>query len=56
MQKELERTPLTLVLWAWDRAEDLRFLKPGQAEVAGLMATIQQKDFTDLSNSPPFIR
>ncbi len=29
----------TLVLWAWDRSEDLRFLKPGEAEVAGLMET-----------------
>ncbi len=42
--KELKRTPPTLVLWAWDRAEDLRFLKPGQAEVAGLMATFQLRD------------
>lgn len=33
-----------LVLWAWDRAEDFRFLQPGEAEVAGLMATIQLRD------------
>lgn len=32
--------PPKLVLWVWDRAEDLRFLKPGEAEVAALMATI----------------
>lgn len=28
-----------LTLWAWDRAEDLRFLKPGEADVAALLAT-----------------
>ena len=32
--------PETIVLWAWDRAEDLRFLKPGEAEVAALMRTL----------------
>lgn len=34
----------TLVLWAWDRYEDLRFLHRGEAEVAGLVATIQLKN------------
>lgn len=29
----------TLVLWAWDRSEDFRFLRAGEAEVAGLMET-----------------
>ncbi len=33
-----------MVLWAWDRYEDLRFLKPGEAEVAGLLVTIQMKN------------
>lgn len=33
-----------LILWAWDRAEDLRFLKPGDAEVAGLMETWRIRD------------
>lgn len=33
-----------LVLWAWDRAEDLRFLKPGEADVAAWMATISVKN------------
>ena len=32
--------PPKLILWAWDRAEDLRFLKRGQAEVAALMETL----------------
>jgi hypothetical protein len=32
--------PQTIVLWVWDRADDLRFLKPGEAEVAALMQTI----------------
>jgi hypothetical protein len=32
--------PPKIVLWVWDRAEDLRFLKPGEADVAALMATI----------------
>lgn len=32
-----------LVLWAWDRAEDLRFLKPGEAEVAAWMRTVVLK-------------
>jgi hypothetical protein len=41
----LERTEKpVLVLWAWDRAEDLRFLKPGEAEVAGLLATMYLRD------------
>ena len=35
------RSKPALVLWAWDRTEDLRFLKPGEAEVAALMATVQ---------------
>ena len=26
--------PRTIVLWVWDRADDLRFLQPGEAEVA----------------------
>jgi hypothetical protein len=30
-----------VVLWAWDRAEDLRFLRPGEAQVAALVATIE---------------
>ena len=32
-----------LVLWAWDRAEDLRFLKPGEVEVAAWMRTVVLK-------------
>jgi hypothetical protein len=32
--------PPKIVLWAWDRAEDLRFLRPGEAEVAALMRTL----------------
>lgn len=32
--------PPKFVLWAWDRAEDLRFLKPGEAEVAVLAGTL----------------
>jgi hypothetical protein len=31
----------TVVLWAWERPEDLRFLRPGDAEVAVLAATIR---------------
>ena len=34
------KPPATIILWAWDRAEDLRFLHPGEAEVAALMETI----------------
>jgi len=33
-----------VVLWAWERPEDLRFLKPGEAEVAVLAATIRLRD------------
>ena len=33
--------PDTIVLWAWERPEDLRFLEPGEAEVAVLAATIR---------------
>ena len=40
-QLPVRKTPPVLVLWAWDRYEDLRFLRPGEAEVAGLLATIQ---------------
>lgn len=29
-----------LILWAWDRLEDLTFLQPGEAELAGLLGTI----------------
>jgi hypothetical protein len=29
------------VLWAWERPEDLRFLKPGEADVAFLAQTLQ---------------
>lgn len=43
-QPAVKRVPPTLILWAWDRAEDLRFLKPAEAEVAGLMATIRLQD------------
>ncbi|MBM3764276.1 MAG: hypothetical protein FJW32_02705 [Acidobacteria bacterium] len=32
-----------LVLWAWDRAEDLRFLRQGEAEVAAWMRTVVLK-------------
>lgn len=32
--------PQTIILWVWDRADDLRFLKPGEAEVAALLQTI----------------
>lgn len=32
--------PKKIVLWAWDRAEDLRFLKPDEAAVAGLLQTM----------------
>lgn len=35
------KAPDTIVLWAWERPEDLRFLKPGQAEVGVLAATIR---------------
>src|SRR5258706_1359506 len=38
------RAKPTLVLWAWDRTEDLRFLKSGEAEVAGLMATVHLRN------------
>ncbi|MEK7404159.1 MAG: hypothetical protein AAB225_03545 [Acidobacteriota bacterium] len=38
------KPPQTIVLWAWDRAEDLRFLKPGEAEVAALMETLYLRD------------
>ena len=30
-----------VVLWAWERTEDFRFLRPGEAEVAYLARTIQ---------------
>ena len=33
--------PDTLILWAWERPEDLRFLEPDEAEVAVLAATIR---------------
>jgi hypothetical protein len=33
--------PETVVLWAWERPEDLRFLEPGEAEIAVLAATIR---------------
>jgi hypothetical protein len=32
--------PSKIILWVWDRADDLRFLKPGEAEVAALMQTM----------------
>lgn len=32
--------PDKIFLWVWDRADDLRFLHPGEAEVAALMQTI----------------
>lgn len=32
--------PKKIILWVWDRADDLRFLQPGEAEVAVLTATI----------------
>lgn len=32
--------PDKIILWVWDRADDLRFLKPGEAEVAALMRTL----------------
>lgn len=32
------------MLWVWDRADDLRFLKAGEAEVAALMATLYLRD------------
>lgn len=34
------KPPETIVLWAWDRAEDLRFLKLEEADVAVLAETI----------------
>lgn len=37
---EPPNTQPTFILWAWDRYEDLRFLKPGEAEVAALLETI----------------
>jgi len=33
--------PPTPVLWAWERPEDLRFLAPGEAEVAVLVGTLR---------------
>jgi hypothetical protein len=42
--QDTKRTKPTLVLWAWDRTEDLRFLKAGEAEVAGLMATVRLRN------------
>ncbi|MCB1019891.1 MAG: hypothetical protein KDC27_08185 [Acidobacteria bacterium] len=38
---DLGRAPDTIVLWAWERPEDLRFLEPGNAAVAVLAATIE---------------
>jgi hypothetical protein len=35
------KAPETLVLWAWERPEDLRFLRPGGAQVGVLAATIR---------------
>jgi hypothetical protein len=35
------KPPDTIVLWAWERPEDLRFLKPREAEVGVLAATIR---------------
>jgi hypothetical protein len=44
----VERDPLpgfpSLMLWAWDRPEDLRFLDPKSAGVAFLAATISIRD------------
>jgi hypothetical protein len=36
--------PDTLVLWVWDRADDLRFLRPGEAEVAALLETLYLRE------------
>ena len=36
--------PEVIALWAWERPEDLRFLSPGEAEVAVLAATIRLRD------------
>jgi hypothetical protein len=33
-----------LVLWAWDRAEDLTFLRPGEAKVAAWVRTLRFHD------------
>ena len=33
-------TPRQIVLWAWERPEDLRFLEPGDADVAFLAQTV----------------
>lgn len=38
-QKQADLPPV--VLWAWERTEDLRFLKPGEAGVAFLARTIE---------------
>lgn len=40
----LAQSPPTFILWAWDRAEDLRFLRPGEAEAAILVRTIYIRD------------
>ncbi len=44
--------PPTIILWAWDRAEDLRFLQPGEAEVAALMQTVYLRN----GNADPWRR
>ena len=36
-----EAEPPTVVLWAWERPEDLTFLKPGDAEIALLVNRIE---------------
>lgn len=42
-QRQAPAKPV-LILWAWDRLEDLTFLEPGEAEVAGLLGTILLRD------------
>ncbi len=49
------RPPPRLVLWAWERPEDLRFLSPADAEVAFLAATVHltEQAFTVVPRRQP---